>query len=74
MHTLIQRALPALLTGCLTLGAHAQDLTGRLGDIKSSNTIVLGYRESSLPYSYYDNDQKVVGYSHDIDSEDRTER
>jgi glutamate/aspartate transport system substrate-binding protein len=66
MHTLLQRALPALLIGCLTLGAHAQDLTGRLANIKVRNTIVLGYRESSLPYSYYDNDQKVVGYSHDI--------
>lgn len=66
MHTLLQRALPAVLIGCFTLGAHAQDLTGRLADIKSRNTIVLGYRESSLPYSYYDSDQKVVGYSHDI--------
>jgi glutamate/aspartate transport system substrate-binding protein len=66
MHTLLQRALPALLIGCFTLGAHAQDLTGRLANIKARNTIVLGYRESSLPYSYYDNDQKVVGYSHDI--------
>lgn len=66
MHTLIRRAVPALLTGCLCVGAYAQDLTGRLAAIKERNTIVLGYRESSVPYSYYDNEQKVVGYSRDI--------
>ncbi|WP_233838042.1 transporter substrate-binding domain-containing protein [Paraburkholderia sp. ZP32-5] len=69
MHTLIRRAIPALLIGCLSVGAYAQDLTGRLASIKERNTIVLGYRESSLPYSYYDNDQKVVGYSRDIAQE-----
>ncbi|MFT4066179.1 transporter substrate-binding domain-containing protein [Paraburkholderia sp.] len=69
MHTLIRRAIPALLISCFTFGAYAQDLTGRLADIKSRNTIVLGYRESSLPYSYYDNEQRVVGYSRDIAQE-----
>ena len=27
--------------------------------------IVVGHRESSVPFSYYDNQQKVVGYSQD---------
>ncbi len=27
--------------------------------------IVVGHRESSVPFSYYDNQQKVVGYSRD---------
>jgi glutamate/aspartate transport system substrate-binding protein len=69
MHKLIQRAIPAILLGYLTVGAHAQDLTGRLASIKQRNTIVLGYRESSVPYSYYDDSQKVVGYSHEIAQE-----
>ncbi|QHE91502.1 hypothetical protein PI93_021505 [Pandoraea fibrosis] len=28
--------------------------------------IVLGNRESSVPYSYYDNGPNVIGYSQDI--------
>jgi glutamate/aspartate transport system substrate-binding protein len=55
-----------LAMSSLTLSAHGQDLTGRLATIKERNTIVLGYRESSIPYSYYDNNQDVVGYSHDF--------
>ncbi|MCL2894858.1 glutamate/aspartate ABC transporter substrate-binding protein [Brenneria tiliae] len=34
-----------------------------LKKIKDSGTIVVGHRESSVPFSYYDNQQKVVGYS-----------
>jgi glutamate/aspartate transport system substrate-binding protein len=30
---------------------------------------VLGYRESSVPYSYYDSNQQVIGYSSDIAKE-----
>ena len=56
----------ALTMLCATFAAHGQDLTGRLATIKARNTIVLGYRESSIPYSYYDNNQDVVGYSHDF--------
>ena len=59
-------AIALLLYGCFTLPAQAQDLTGRLASIKERNTIVLGYRESSVPYSYYDNNEQVIGYSHDI--------
>ncbi len=31
--------------------------------INDSGVIVIGHRESSVPFSYYDNQQKVVGYS-----------
>lgn len=31
--------------------------------------IVVGHRESSVPFSYYDNNQKVVGYSQDYSNE-----
>lgn len=69
MKSLPYRAAALMLTGCVALGAHAQDLTGRLASIKTRNTIVLGYRESSVPYSYYDNSQRVIGYSQDIAQE-----
>ncbi|PWD83353.1 transporter substrate-binding domain-containing protein [Ignatzschineria cameli] len=44
----------------------AEELTGTLKKIDETGTITLGHRESSIPYSYYDNQQNVVGYSHEI--------
>ncbi len=52
--------------GFLGAPAFAQDLTGTLAKIKSSGAITLGYRESSVPFSYYDNNQKVIGYAMDL--------
>ncbi|MFO6490984.1 amino acid ABC transporter substrate-binding protein [Hafnia alvei] len=40
-----------------------------LQKIKSSGVIVVGHRESSVPFSYYDNSQKVVGYSQDYSNQ-----
>jgi glutamate/aspartate transport system substrate-binding protein len=34
--------------------------------IRETGTISLGHRESSVPFSYYDDRQQVVGYSHEI--------
>lgn len=48
------------------LNASAQELTGTLKKIKESNTISLGVRETSLPFSYLDDKQNVVGYSMDL--------
>ena len=45
--------------------AHAEELTGTLKKIKANGVIVVGHRESSVPFSYYNNEQKVVGYSQD---------
>ncbi|WP_455821079.1 glutamate/aspartate ABC transporter substrate-binding protein [Pseudomonas cerasi] len=36
-----------------------------LEKIAKNGVIVVGHRESSVPFSYYDNQQKVVGYSQD---------
>jgi glutamate/aspartate transport system substrate-binding protein len=59
--------LVALAGACaLAASAGAQELTGTLRKIKDSNTISLGHRESSIPFSYYDNQQHVVGYSHEL--------
>jgi len=37
-----------------------------LKKIKESGTITIGHRDSSIPFSYYDDKQNVVGYSMDI--------
>jgi len=48
------------------LPASAQQLTGTLAKVKDSGTITLGHRESSVPFSYYDDNQKVIGYAMDL--------
>ena len=54
----------------LTAGiAHAEDAatdaaqTSTLDKIAKNGVIVVGHRESSVPFSYYDNQRNVVGYS-----------
>jgi glutamate/aspartate transport system substrate-binding protein len=43
-----------------------EELTGTLKKIKDSRSISLGHRESSVPFSYYDDKNQVVGYSHEL--------
>jgi len=52
--------------GAIAGAANAQQLTGTLQKIKDSGTITLGHREVSIPFSYYDDKQQVVGYAMDI--------
>ncbi|MCO7260886.1 glutamate/aspartate ABC transporter substrate-binding protein [Dickeya zeae] len=56
-------ALSLLLISATGSLAHAEELTGTLKKIKDNGVITIGHRESSVPFSYYDNQQKVVGYS-----------
>jgi glutamate/aspartate transport system substrate-binding protein len=46
--------------------ANAEELTGTLKNIKESGAITLGYRESSIPFSYLDDNQKPIGFAIDI--------
>ncbi|MCM2333490.1 MAG: glutamate/aspartate ABC transporter substrate-binding protein [Anaeromyxobacteraceae bacterium] len=46
--------------------ATAKELTGTLKKVQQSGVITLGHRESSIPFSYYDDEQRVIGYSHEI--------
>jgi glutamate/aspartate transport system substrate-binding protein len=58
-----------LAAAALTVASHAasaEELTGTLEKIKSSGTITIGHRESSVPFSYYDSNDKVVGYAMDL--------
>ncbi|HBO22608.1 MAG TPA: glutamate/aspartate ABC transporter substrate-binding protein [Providencia sp.] len=52
-----------------TCAVQADELNGTLKKIKDNGVIVVGHRESSVPFSYYDNSQKVVGYSQDYSNE-----
>ncbi|MCG8706987.1 glutamate/aspartate ABC transporter substrate-binding protein [Brenneria sp. 4F2] len=56
-------ALSLLLLSTTASLAQAEDLAGTLKKVKDNGVIVIGHRESSVPFSYYDNQQKVVGYS-----------
>ncbi|MBV9459811.1 MAG: amino acid ABC transporter substrate-binding protein [Bradyrhizobium sp.] len=46
--------------------ASAEELTGTLKNIKDTGTITLGYRDSSIPFSYLDDNQKPIGFAMDI--------
>ena len=44
----------------------AEELSGTLRKIKDTGGITLGFRDSSIPFSYLDDDQKPIGYAMDI--------
>ena len=49
-----------------TTQAGAQELTGTLKKIKDTGAITIGFRDSSVPFSYLDDNQKPVGFAMDI--------
>jgi glutamate/aspartate transport system substrate-binding protein len=64
-----------ILVAAVALPAAAQDrsgdetvgaLSGTLKKIKDTGTITLGYRQSSLPFSYLNRRQQPIGYSIDL--------
>ena len=62
----MQKVSLAVLAGVfLAAPALAQD-SPTLKKIKDSGTITIGHRDSSIPFSYHDDKQNVVGYSIDI--------
>jgi len=48
------------------LPAAGQELTGTLKRIKDSRAVVIGYRESSFPFSYLNAAKRPIGYSIDL--------
>jgi glutamate/aspartate transport system substrate-binding protein len=62
----VTRSLFGLLVLGMASTLSAQELTGTLKKIKETGTITIGHRDSSIPFSYYDENQKVVGYAMDI--------
>ncbi|MDE8739874.1 hypothetical protein PZH30_22755, partial [Escherichia coli] len=66
----LRKPATAILALALSAGlAQADDAAPAAGStldkIANNGVIVVGHRESSVPFSYYDNQQKVVGYSQD---------
>ncbi len=55
-----------LASALLAAPAFADDLAGTLKKIKDSGTITIGYRETSIPFSYLDEKQQPIGYSMDL--------
>ncbi len=55
----------ALLAGA-GLATPASALEGTLKKVKESGVITIGHRDSSIPFSYYDDQQRPVGYAMDI--------
>jgi len=47
-------------------GARAEELTGTLKNIKETGALTIGYRDSSIPFSYLDDNQKPIGFALDI--------
>jgi len=65
--TRIATLLAALVVAATASGtANAQLVSGTLQKIKDTGTITLGHRDTSIPFSYYDDKQQVVGYAIDI--------
>ena len=62
---LTKLVLSLAMLGLMTGSAVAEELTGTLAKIKESGVIVVGHRESSIPFSYYGDKQEVIGYSQD---------
>ncbi|WP_312264461.1 transporter substrate-binding domain-containing protein, partial [Rivihabitans pingtungensis] len=56
--------LMALAVSSALLAAPA--MADTLQKIKDTGTITIGHRESSIPFSYLDGNQKPVGYSMDL--------
>jgi glutamate/aspartate transport system substrate-binding protein len=56
----------AIALALLATTAAAEELKGTLKKIKDSGAITLGYRESSVPFSYLDDKQQPVGFAMDI--------
>ncbi len=62
----LKRILIGLSAIALSGAAYAGDLTGTLKKIKDTGAITIGYRETSIPFSYLDENNKPVGFAMDI--------
>lgn len=67
MAGLLKYAPVAVLVGLCAGTLEAAEPSATLNKIKNSGTVVLGFRDSSIPFSYIaDSPSQPVGYSHDL--------
>jgi glutamate/aspartate transport system substrate-binding protein len=57
---------PSLIQGGSIRGASAQEMAGTLKAVKEAGAITLGYRESSIPFSFLNVRKHPIGYSMDL--------
>src|ERR1700704_1219105 len=60
------RIVVALLALGVAVAVSAQDLTGTLKKVKDTGSFTIGYRESSIPFSYLDDKQQPIGYAMEL--------
>ena len=60
------KVLTTTIAAACVLAGSAVAQEGTLKKIKDTGTINIGHRESSVPFSYYDDKQQVVGYAMDL--------
>ena len=56
-------ALAAAIGWC---GSASAQVTGTLKKIQDSGAITIGHRDSSIPFSYYDDKQQPIGFAMDL--------
>jgi glutamate/aspartate transport system substrate-binding protein len=56
----------ALAAVVLSGQVRAEELTGTLKKVKETGVLTIGYRDSSIPFSYLDDNQKPIGFAIDI--------
>lgn len=64
--TNLRLTLAATVAALIAATPVAAQESATLKKIKDSGTIIIGHRESSIPFSYYNDQQQVVGYSYDL--------
>jgi glutamate/aspartate transport system substrate-binding protein len=62
----VRLILSAIACALMAFPAAAQEPTGTLKKIKETGAITVGYRESSIPFSYLDDKQQPIGYAMDL--------
>ncbi|WP_158904966.1 glutamate/aspartate ABC transporter substrate-binding protein [Burkholderia sp. L27(2015)] len=63
---ILNKLAVSLIALGLMAGTASAQSSDTLKKIKETGVISLGHRESSIPFSYYDDKQNVVGYSQDM--------
>ncbi len=64
------KLLPSVLSAAVAAAFFAAPVVAQesatLKKVKETGSITLGHRESSIPFSYYDDKQQVIGFAHEI--------
>lgn len=64
--TLLKAMIGVAMMSMAMTAVQAQALTGTLKKIKETGEITIGYRESSIPFSFLDDKQQPIGYAMDL--------